>query len=530
MKNFSFKKITPEQIEKARIIYKDKTKTWNQRMRELIDLFNGATERSVRTWCVKLGFKEKSDFNLNTKELKIAKEKKHNKTKKRFLITSAQSATPVHSELIDGMELLAKKYDAEILVIPFRYHNHTNVFTKLDDENEWWDKRIVKYLTLNRHNLNKRISVLSDIKIQPTNTNPLQGLEGITGEYSSVIGSPRMELRSVPVMEGSSPKILFTTGACTRQNYIDSLAGKKGEFHHTLGFAIVEIKDNETFFFRQVCANSKGEFIDLDNFVSNGKITKETSVEAVILGDIHVADCDPRVTDITLNDLFKRLYPKKVFIHDIISSNSISHHNLNNPFILHEQELNGTNSLEKEIDEMIKWLKPFSNYDTYIVKSNHDEHIDKFLQTTDWRRMASFKNAIPYMEYAKATLKGEAPNGVVPYIINKHYPKFKCLGYNDNITVKGWLLSMHGHIGSSGSRGGLAQYSRLATKNVTGHSHSIGRKGGAVSVGCSCKLRLKYNIGPSSWINAHGIVNRLGKFQHIVFFNTKNGLEYTTLK
>ena len=89
---------------------------------------------------------------------------------------------------------------------------------------------------------------------------------------------------------------------------------------------------------------------------------------------------------------------------------------------------------------------------------------------------------------------------------------------------------MHGHIGASGSRGSLSQYSKLSTKSVTGHSHSIGRIGGAVSVGTSTHLRLAYNIGASSWVNAHGIVNRLGKFQHIVFFHTKDGLEYTTLK
>jgi len=143
--------------------------------------------------------------------------------------------------------------------------------------------------------------------------------------------------------------------------------------------------------------------------------------------------------------------------------------------------------------------------------------------------MTTIKNAIPYMEYAMAKLHGKANKGVVPYIIGQHYPKFKCLDHNDYVAVKGWLMSMHGHIGSSGSRGSLNQYSKLSTKTVTGHSHSIGRVGGAVSVGTSTHLRLEYNKGASSWINAHGVVNRLGKFQHIVFFETKTGLEYTTL-
>ena len=48
---------------------------------------------------------------------------------------------------------------------------------------------------------------------------------------------------------------MLTTGACTVKNYTDSKSGKKGEFHHTLGFVIVEIKDDETFFIRQVHGN-----------------------------------------------------------------------------------------------------------------------------------------------------------------------------------------------------------------------------------------------------------------------------------
>jgi hypothetical protein len=38
-----------------------------------------------------------------------------------------------------------------------------------------------------------------------------------------------------------------------------------------------------------------------------------------------------------------------------------------------------------------------------------------------------------------------------------------------------------------------------------------------------------FNTSFSGWINAHGLVNRIGKMQHIVFFHTKDGLEYTTL-
>jgi hypothetical protein len=522
-----FKDLTQEQIEYAKSVYSDKNVSWDDRMETLKSLF-GKSERTVRKWCSdRLSFKEKVD--VIPEVLKIAKEKTHDGTKKRFLITSAQSATPINKGLLREMEAYAEFIDAEILVIPFRYQNPTSVFSKDQKDNEWWDSNIIKYLTLNRHNLNNAVSVLSDVPIQPTATSPLLGLEGMTGEHSCIVGHPRLELKTIPVMEGCRPKIMFTTGCCTKMNYTSSKAGKKGEFHHSFGFAIVEIKDDETFFFRQVSAKESGEFIDLFYHVKNGVVSRETEVEACAMGDIHVAHVDERVVDITLNDLFKKLKPKKLFIHDIIDSQSISHHNLKNPFTLHQQEMDGSNSLQKEIDEMLEWLEQIKQYNVYIVKSNHDTHVDQFLESSDWRKMTTFKNALPYMELATARLKGETPNGVIPYLINKKFPNFKCLTDDCNITVKGVLMSVHGHKGASGSRGSLQQYSRLSTRSMTAHSHQIGRIGGAISVGCTCHLRVGFNTSFSGWINAHGLVNRIGKMQHIVFFHTKDGLEYTTL-
>lgn len=522
-----FKELTDLQKKKIAEIYTNKEISWDKKENLLSEYTNKST-RTARKWAEKLGLT--NPVEPTSPQYEEAKKKKFDKKKKIFLITSAQSATPVNDKFLKNMEAYAKYIDAEILVIPFRYKNPTSVFNQDQEDNEWWDSKIVKYLTLNRHNLNNGISVLSDVPIQPTASNPLSGLEGMTGEHSSVVGHPRLELRTIPVMEGCRPKIMFTSGACTKPNYSDSKSGKKGDFHHSLGFAIVEIKDKETFFFRQVGAKENGEFIDLFYHVKDGIINRETEVEACAMGDIHVAHVDDRVVDITLNDLFQKLKPKKLFIHDIIDSESISHHNIKNPFLLHQKEMDGTNSLKNEINNMLEWLKKIENYNVYIVKSNHDTHIDQFLETTDWRKMTNLKNALPYMELATARLRGEAPNGVVPYLINKEFPKFKCLTDDCNVTVMGVLMSVHGHKGASGSRGSLQQYSRLSTRSMTGHSHQIGRIGGAVSVGCSCHLRVGFNTSFSGWINSHGLVNRLGKMQHVVFFKTKDGLEYTTLK
>jgi hypothetical protein len=48
---------------------------------------------------------------------------------------------------------------------------------------------------------------------------------------------------------------------------------------------------------------------------------------------------------------------------------------------------------------------------------------------------------------------------------------------------------------------------------------------GALAVGTSTTLRVNYNIGPSSWLQSHVIIQQDGKAQHLNFING----EFTTL-
>jgi hypothetical protein len=108
----------------------------------------------------------------------------------------------------------------------------------------------------------------------------------------------------IPVLEGNKPKIMLTTGAVTMKNYTDAKAGKVGEFHHTFGFAIVEIKDDETFFVRQVTAEDKsGAFTDLIYRVEDGGVSQISSISAAVLGDLHYGHHDQEVLDKTLKFL-----------------------------------------------------------------------------------------------------------------------------------------------------------------------------------------------------------------------------------
>jgi hypothetical protein len=204
---------------------------------------------------------------------------KFDKKKKRFIITWAQNNTPVHETFISNIEAYAKFLNADIHVIAGRYKNPTSVFT--DQKNDNWSGRVSEYLDANRHEVHKHMWIMSDVKIQPTAIDPMTGLQGMSGINSCVFGSPKVHMETIPVLEGNLPKMMLSTGACTVKNYTDSKAGKKGEFHHALGFVLVEIKDKDTFFARQVTATDDGDFNDLYHNIAYDPIDEVVNISRI---------------------------------------------------------------------------------------------------------------------------------------------------------------------------------------------------------------------------------------------------------
>lgn len=525
-----FKDLTEEQIIKAKGIYTDKEISWDNRMALLVDLF-GKSERTVRKWCSeKLGFKEKVE--VEPEQYVQAKKREHDNTKKRFIISWAQNNTPVHKGLLKRMEDYSKFLDAPIHIIAGRYKNPTSIWTNNQQSEEYWVSEVLPYLDANRHDIHKYVSILSDIKIQPTAVNPMTGMQAISGVNTCIFGAPKVQMEMIPVLDGNRPKMMLTTGSVTKKNYTDAKAGKVGDFHHTFGFVIVEIKDDNTFFARQVTADDKtGNFTDLYYKVDDNGVSKINEISAIVLGDVHYGHHDQVVLDSTM-DLLKVIRPEHVVLHDVFDGSSISHHEMKDPFIQYGKEMTGTNDLEKEVNIMMDGLKSFEEFDNVIiVRSNHDDFLDRWLKNEDWKKQPTFKNSRLYMKYSDILLEqyGRDPynvKGVIPTLINEKYPKFKTLGRSSSYKVKGWELGQHGDLASNGSRGSLLNFRKLNTKVIVGHYHSPGRKDGALAVGTSTHLRVGYNLGASSWMQSHIIIHKDGKAQHINFTNG----EYTTFK
>lgn len=550
-----FKQLTEEDKEFIKEIHSSKEIPFDKRIDILREKFEIA-ERTARKWTEKLGLTK--PHTAISPQYEKAKKRKYNKRTKKFIITWAQNDTPPHEIFLRNLEAYADYIGADIHIIAGRYKNPTSVFT--DKNHDTWHSRVLPYLDAGRHDIHKYVSIMSDIKIQPTAVNPMTGFESISQENSCIFGHPKIRMKTIPVLDNAKPKMMMTTGACTVANYTDTKAGRKGEFHHSLGFVVVEIKDKDVFFARQVSAQDDGTFQDLYfNVEFNGtyrkkvakgpikdmrsmeyhvdiegkpKITRLKEIDACILGDLHYGKHDDAVLKST-HKMLKKIKPSNVVLHDVFDGYSISHHEMKDPFVQYAKEVHGTNDLEREVNELLDGLEQFAKYEkVVIVRSNHDDFLDRWLKSGDWKKQPTAKNSLSYMKYSQILLEQYAndPNnvkGVIPHLINERFPDFKCLNRKDGYKVGQWELGYHGDKGSNGSRGSILQFRKLNTKCVVGHYHSPSRYDGALAVGTSTKLKVGYNEGgASSWLQSHVIIHKSGKAQHIHFIDG----EFTTLK
>lgn len=471
----------------------------------MCDKYDFDYKDSVRKCVSRLLKRERGESNPDaeveaSETFKTAQSKTLDKKKETFLISWAQNATPLHKNFMKNLKAYAKDLDAGIHVIAGRYNNPTSVFA--DKDKDWWAPEVVPYLDAARHNLHKYLQVLSDVKIPPTGSTPLSGLNSLTGLESCIVGHPRQQVKSLPILDGYPHKLLLSTGSVTVANYTDSKSGKKGEFHHSIGFVIVEL-DGENFHIRQVSADEDGNFYDLFKRVKDGVVGDNVEgAEAAVLGDIHIAHNDAEATALSFK-LLDEMKPNHTMIHDIIDCESISHHEENDPFRIMQKEENGTGDLKKELETMLQWVEARLKYNLVIVRSNHDDFLDRWLKSVDWRK-ARNKRMFLYGANILANEPVAQKKGVISFLIENAFgEKVTTLGLDDSYRVLDWELGVHGHVGANGSRGGHNQYKNMNTKMITGHTHSPNRGDGHMTVGTLSGLRVGYNKGASSWMHAN---------------------------
>ena len=480
----------------------------------------GAKERTARNW-INWVIESQEEYEITIQPKSASW---HHKGSNVVFITYGQNATKVHSGLWKNLVAYAEYRGAEIAVVQGRYRNPTSVWSLKQQNDEYWADEIEPYLMGNRVQIFNHLGVLGDFKVRPTTANPLNRMHEVTGPMSSVIGHPRIHMRVVPVSAEMPTKTVWTTGAVTKKNYTDSQNGKIAEFHHTYGFLVVEF-DGEHTHIRQVTADDEtGNFYDLHWKVAEGEVSDNEGVDAMIVSDLHAAfavNANLYATQRMMEDL----RPNMVVMHDVFDAYSISHHHRKDYFLQLQKYTQGTDLVEWELEQLFKTLKGFgfTKQDLYIIQSNHGNHLDKWLNDTDWR--TDIKNATMYLKLAQ--LKADmAINGdlltknLLGRLLEMELPNTKAIHPNQSLMVHGFELCLHGDIGSNGSRGGINQFKKLPTKTVSGHSHTPGRADGALQVGMVPHVEsMEYMSGPHNKACANVIIHKDGKAQHLFVFD-----------
>lgn len=446
-----------------------------------------------------------------------------------LLVTSAQNATPIH----DGFLATALNYctvnNYKLIIIPYRYKNPTSVFQEL--EHEYWDPKIVPYLLDNRIKAFKNLQILGHIKKQATAIQPLYGLDAETGLDSAIVGHPKIQLRTIPTPSQTLPKIFTSTGAITLPNYTDSGAGWKGVTHHSYAAAVVEFdRSLDIFHLRHVHADKEtGHFYDLDKFYTSNSALKYGRASTLVTGDSHAIFMDPNVEKATYTDsdsLVNLTNPENIVLHDVLDGYSISHHHKNNDVVKIGKHRFKMGNIEDELQITADFIDRISREDTktYIVKSNHDEHFDRWLQECDPSNDPENAQFYHWMKYHRAKNITQTKTGfqtVDPFIFWCNNPDRQrglekkrlvhILKRDESLYINNIELSFHGDKGSNGSRGSAPQFARIGPKVVIGHSHSPQIYESVYQVGLSAYMDLEYKSGCSSWMHAHCLVYPDGK-------------------
>ena len=446
---------------------------------------------------------------------------------KRYILTSAQNNTYVHKAFWANLYTFAQHYDAKIMIGTFSYNQ--NQYGKLSvkqgkakftGKDLWFDPAVEPYISDDRVELAPGLVWCGEMNIQPTEENPLSGLETYAHGASAIFPHTKIEMRSIAVPEGMPVKMNYTTGAATLLNYIQKKAGLKAEHHHRYAFLIIEVDSDGNWFVRQVAARKNGRNIqDLNVEVEDGVVVStEATVEAITWGDLHATNSQPEVVEAS-QKMLDELHPKYQFIHDVMEGISINRHYIKAaplPHLFFHRWLRGLHRVEDELKRtratIEKYFRPWCT--TVAPDANHDAAwLHSWLNKYDYRydpanaeiflrlqlfmyeqiRLGKLPKNVNIMQRVMETEAGMKPGSM------------KFLLPDESFVVKEVECGQHGHLGPNGNFANPANLSKLGKKMTTAHTHSCGIYHGLFVAGTSSRLTegWDYTSGPSSWGWSH---------------------------
>jgi hypothetical protein len=443
----------------------------------------------------------------------------------RFIITCAVTGVEPHANALKAVETYQKHNKAGLLILPC-----SDPAKQKEHKNKWSlsHKLPKESIVFAEVMLNNNLFI-STIKQSAKQIKPLTGVKRLAHSKGSVIiASPKQFLEHIANSNNNQdiPRAVMTPGCITESDYetemyMSERTAYLADLDHVLGALIVEVKNNKTFFVRQVQFEKKtGAFCDLNKkYYPDGNV-EDITAELVQLGDYHVMSTDPQAKQMG-KEIVELVQPDYMTVEDFLDGLSINPHEDKNKVRLSEKYRNNQFELStelkanrKEIDDICKWpikkkiIFKYGNHEDFLYRWICDA---KFIDQPHNKILGMKLNiaveeleVMPY-EYAMRELfKIEQPD------------KVQFLGLDESFKINGVENGAHGHLGKGGRRNPtLEELEECYGACNVGHNHSASIFRSVFRVGTTSYKNLSYNHGASSWTHTHLIQHRNGSRQLI---------------
>jgi hypothetical protein len=438
---------------------------------------------------------------------------------KTYIVTTAQKGAEPCWEFLKGLEKIAKEKKAEIMILPV---NGSQTGKKAEEETLHQYLKDNFQIVKNSRPLNADVYILQDLTIPAQSAEPLRGISRhIKPGKTAIIPSTKLMMKCYPDASKLIPKIITTTGAITNPNYQDNRTGQTAELDHHPSAIIVELKDRHVYHFRQLNPNKSGVFYDLGYRYEQENEPAKEPLEAMVLGDWHEGYTSEKVIKATKR-MIEELKPKVIVLHDLFDGDAINYFHENNILAKAKKAAEGMDALQPALNacwQRLVWFRGISSdSEIWVVKSNHDERLNRYLEEMRFKEDA--KNAAAGGKLFSAMYEGKDPivEGIRIYG-GQILPGIKFLKRDASNSVSGWTLSVHGDLGPNGHKASTKTIEKSYGEIITAHGHNPEIYRNVWRVGTSTDLHLDYNLGrPCNWLNTHAILpkNRCPQLVNII--------------
>jgi len=450
--------------------------------------------------------------------------RKDAKNYKRFVVTTVVAGCEVDQNFLKSIDSYCQKNNALLLLM-----------TCADPAaSVGWDFDPClkdRYFVGRNLALNQALWI-STIKLSAKHIDPITSL-GRLGQRSGsfIYASPKQRLKMVATSRTRPPVALMTTGCLTLPNYattryMSDRTAVIADNDHVMGAIVIELDGAKKFHFRQIQADNKGSFVDFGKFYSGNSVT-DMSPEAMVLGDYHSGETDP-VVDACWKADIRKLKPNKIVFHDLFNGLSINHHDRKKRITAARRSKAGLLDLRSEIEGVARDLNSYlalrPDLKLVIVKSNHDEFLDRWLEDFEFRHdPLNLRYALDLAIHLEEEL--DPLQTAVEDAGLKDCDRVRWLERQEEYKVAGIELGNHGDKGANGAPGSLRAMEEAYGQSVSGHTHRDEIYRGCYQVGTSSILDPEYaEAGLSSWTQSRCDVYKNGMRQLVRVVDGKTHL------